>query len=207
MKKRDFSTPAASVEGPTNQVVALSVLASLDGASRFVDIEEITLAAFKVAPARYSWRTRTELPSPERVRWALVHANQKSDKVPLVVQSKDGTSWKLTAEGVAFARAHAEEMTRAKLAPPKGGREAGRASERVSQIRKHPLFRAYQQGSAVAERPRHELADLLVCPPDSPESFVMRRVDAAKAAALDVDDDEISVFLASVSEAVHRLWA
>src|SRR6266542_2671687 len=111
LKKRDFSTPAAGGEGPTNQVVALSVLANLGGATHFVDIEEITLAAFELAPARYSWRTRPKLPSPERVRWALVHANQKTDNIPLVVQSNDGTSWKLTSEGVAFARAHADEMS------------------------------------------------------------------------------------------------
>lgn len=207
MKKRDFSTPATAGEGPTNQVVALSVLANLGGASRFVDIEEITLTAFELAPARYSWRTRPKLPSPERVRWALVHANQKSDNVPLVVQSKDGTSWKLTSEGVAFARAHAEEMNRAKLAPPKGGKEAGRASERVAQVRKHPLFRAYQQGAVVVERPRHEIADLLICPPDSPQSFMLRRVDSAQAAAADIDDDEVGVFLQTVESAVRRLWS
>jgi hypothetical protein len=207
MRKRDFATPAAQAEGPTNQVVALSVLASLGGAQRFVDIEEITLAAFTLAPARYSWRTRTDLPSPERVRWALVHANQKSDKVPLVVQSNDGSSWKLTAEGVAFTQEHAGEMTRAKMAPPRSGKDAGRAAERVSAIRKHLLFRAYQQGGSIAERPRHELADLLICPPDSPLAFVLRRVDAAKAAALDVDDDEVSVFLQGLEAEVRRQWS
>lgn len=196
---------APTAEGPSNQVVVLSVLARLGGVERFVDIEELTLAAFEAAPGRFGWRTRPKLPSPERVRWALVHANQRD--VELVVQSQDGASWRLTAEGVRFVKEHASEMQRTHGIAPMTGKETGRAVERVAQLRRHLVFRAYLQGSPVSDRPRHEIADLLLAPPDAPKQLVLRRVDAAKAQATAIDDREIENFLDQVEREVVRQWS
>lgn len=198
-------TQASDGGGPTHQTVVLSVLAQLGGSERFVDIEEVTLGAYRIAPSRFSWRTRPDLPSTENVRWALVHA--KARDVGLVVQSTDGQSWKLTADGVAFVRKHADDLARANLPPANIGKETGRASERVGQIRRHPLYRDHQQGTPIVDRQRHEIADLLITPPDAPKTLVMRRLDAARAAAEVVHDLDVLRFLDEVAKEVERKWS
>lgn len=190
--------------GPTHQAVVLAVLAGIGGSERFVDVEEITLEAFKLAPARFSWRTRKDLPSQENVRWALVHAQHRD--TPLAIQSTDRQSWKLSAEGVAFARKHAPDLARANLVPPPVGKETGRASERVAQIRNHAIYRAHEHGTPTADQARHAIADLLITPPDAPKALVLRRLGSARAAAELADDAEVLGFLDELRGEVERKW-
>jgi hypothetical protein len=197
------ASSSRSEDGPTHQVVVLAVLARIGGADRFMDIEELTLAAFEVAPSRFSWRTRPDLPSPENVRWALSHAKQRD----LVAQSMDGQSWKLTAQGVAYVRKHSGDLARANVAPPTAGKDSGRASERVAQLRRHAVYSAYAAGTPVADRERHELADLLVTPPDAPKALVLRKLDSARAAAEVVGDGDVLAFLDYVAKEVVRKWS
>lgn len=207
------SKPDPSIDPPSvdvsNVVLALAALERLGGAERYIDIEAVTLEAYRMAPDRFSWRTRRDYPSWERVRTAFVHANQQEQKRAggsLVVSNTDGSAWKLTAEGVAFVRNHT-----ARIAGPiaKGGppRRTGRLVERVRGIRRHRAFRNFVNGTAVADIPRYELAELLLCPPDSPREAVRRKLDAAKAAAVNVGDDEVRRFLEEVQKEVGRKWS
>ncbi len=77
----------------------------------------------------------------------------------------------------------------------------------MREIRRHRAFRNFLNGTAVADIPRHELAELLLCPPDSPRETVRRKLDAAKAAAVNVGDDEVRRFLEEVHKEVDRKWS
>jgi|SRR5208282_2664207 len=189
----------------SNVTIALAALERLGGAERYIDIEDVTLEAYSKAPDRFSWRTKHQYPSQERVRTAFVHANQREQKRgrgPLVVSKTDGTAWKLTSDGLVWVRQN--NTTRS-------GRVAGGAgsmsTKRVRDIRRHHAFEAYRNGTPIAQIARHELAELLVCPPDAPREAVRRKVDRARLAAVDVRDDEVKRFLEEIDEEVARRWS
>ena len=193
----------------SNVLLALAALEHLGGAEHYVDIENVTLEAYRIAPDRFSWRTRRDYPSWERVRTAFVHANQKEQKREgglLVVSNTDGSSWKLTANGVAFVRKYAARIE-GLAAKGRPKRRSGKSAERVRQIRRHRAFQAFKHGTPVADMARHQLADILLCPPDSPQEGVRRKLDAAKAAAVDVDDGEVGRFLEELGKEVEHKWS
>jgi hypothetical protein len=205
--------PILGTREPTevsNVVLALAALDRLGGGAKFVDIEDVALEAYKGAPDRFGWRTKKQYPSWERVRTAFVHANQNEQRRganPLVISDTDGSAWKLTYEGVSFVRdnaAKAEAVTGQRRAPVSA---AGPAGRRVREIRKHPAFNKFVHGTAVADIERYELADLLVCPPDTSAAFVRRKINSATAAATDVDDKVVLQFLAELANEVERKWS
>ena len=198
-----------AAESVSNVVVVMTVLDRLGGAERFVDIEEVALEAFKLAPDRFGWRTRRDLPSWERVRTAFVHANQEARSRgigPVLFSNQEGEGWRLTAQGVKYAR---ENTWKVQAAPTEGRpmRRGGASVSRVRQIRNHPAFSRFMHGTPVAEIERYQLAEVLLCPPDSPVAAVIRKVATAEAAAADVGDKEVQRFLGEVEKEVERKWS
>ena len=210
VKATSAPRPGETVNDVSNVHLALAALDQLGGATRFVDIEHVAIEAFKIAPDRFGWRTRKEYPSWERVRTAFVHANQNEQRrraPTLVISDTDGSSWKLTADGVAFVRKNA---ARTEAATGRKRSRAGAASlsgRRIREIRKHSAFTKFSQGATVADIERYELAEVLMCPPDSSAILVMRKLDMARAAALDVDDKEVAHFLTEIAKEVGRKWS
>lgn len=204
----DREDDATATYGLTNVILVLSVLKGLGGAEKFVDIEDVAEAAYRISQDRFGWRTR-EYPSWERVRTAFVHANQNEQRrgrPPLVHSSKDGTGWRLTAEGVALARqteSKTELVTR-KGAPPK---QTGKSGERVKRMKKHRAYLAFANGTPVRDIERYLLADLLLCPPDASMDAVSRKVNAARASAVDVGDRAVERFLDELERELPEKWS
>jgi hypothetical protein len=205
--QQSFSATSMDV---SNVTIVLASLERLGGAQRYVDIEEVTIEAYRIAPERFSWRTKREFPSQERVRTAFVHANQgqhRKAQGPLVVSNTDGSSWMLTFEGLAWIRKNAISAEHVR----EGGRIPGRgksvSARRIREIRKHRAFEAYCNGTPIARIARHELAELLVCPPDAPRDAVRRKVDRALTAAVDVEDDAVMLFLEDLAKELDRKWS
>jgi hypothetical protein len=196
----------SETETISNVTLVLASLYGLGGAERYVDIEEVTLSAFNLSPDRFGWRTRRELPSWERVRTAFVHANQQEKRrghAPLVVSNTGGTAWRLTAEGVSFVHANSHQVG----APRQLKRRSGKSAERVRQIRSHPTFLAFSHGTPAADIKRFQLADLLLCPPDSPIDSARRRLDSARAAAMEQGDAGVTNFLSAIGSVLTAKWA
>jgi hypothetical protein len=198
---RSLETSGSSAEA-TSIDIALATLHRLGGATRYVDIEELTIEAYRVGPQLFRWRTRREYPSPEKVRMALVHANERRAE-PLVVSNAKGLAWRLTSAGVAYVDAAkvgtGSRRSSSSLSSP--------SARRVREIRRHPAYVKFAQGTPVADIERYQLADLLLCPPDSSAVAVMRKADAARAAALDIDDKDIERFLGEVAKEVEHKWS
>lgn len=192
----------------SNVTVVLRVLDSLGGAEEWVDIEDVAAMAFSLAPDRFGWRTRSWA-SWERVRTAFVHANQDSAKrrrQPLVTASQDGNRWRLTAEGVKTVRSTVfPEGTDPASSVSRRG--SSKSAERMRQIRRHPAFQRFANGTPAADIERFQIADLLLCPPDSAAEAVHRKLDLAKAAALDSADQEALQFLQAIEGEVDRRWS
>jgi hypothetical protein len=203
------SEPTQSVAGDvSNEDLVLAMLQRLGGATRYVDIEELTLALFEVAPARFSWRTRRDLPEREVVRFALVHANQRARREgrrPVTVSRDFSRQWKLTAAGVAEAHV-ASKKSESALQDGQPIKQTGRSFQRVSQVKKHLLYAAYLEGRLSAALTRTQLADLLVVPPDAPLEVARGRADGMRAAGLDVGDSEVVTFAEAIEREVVSVW-
>lgn len=210
MKPTSVPPPTDAANDVSNVLLALAALDHLGGATKFVDIEDVAIEAFKLAPDRFGWRTKKQYPSWERVRTAFVHANQNEQRrssPSLVISDTDGSSWKLTADGVSFVRKNAAKTEAATGRKRSRVSAASPSGRRVREIRKHPAFTKFSQGSAVSDIKHYELAEVLVCPPDSSATVWMRKLDVARAAALDVDDKEVLNFLAEIAKEVGRKWS
>jgi hypothetical protein len=197
----DESVRLKAEDPQSNVVIVLQVLDDLGGAEGYVDIEKVALRAYELAPDRFSWRT-TPLPSWERVRTAFVHANQRARRqglAPLAVSNKSGDAWRLTSEGLLWSRATPR-------APSFTGKRSGKSLARVRDLRRHRVFMRYLHGTPVSEFERFELADLLICPPDSSGDVVLRKLDAARAAAADLGDQELRQFLDAIGSEVGNKW-
>jgi hypothetical protein len=200
----------AAANDVSNVLLALAALDHLGGATKFVDIEDVAIEAFKVAPDRFGWRTKKEYPSWERVRTAFVHANQSEQRrgaTALVISDTEGSSWKLTADGVTFVRKNAAKTAAATGRKRSRAGAASPSGRRTREIRRHSAFTRFLQGASVSDIERYELAEVLVCPPDSSAALVMRKLDVARAAALDVDDADVLRFLTEIAREVGRKWS
>ena len=69
----------------------------LGGASEFVDVEEVYVAAFELAPLQFCWRTRRDLPDLKKCSKALRDAEARTP--PLLAKSSDRYKRQLTPEG------------------------------------------------------------------------------------------------------------
>jgi len=89
-----------------NNDVFVWALYLLGGASRNVDVEEIYLKAFEIAPLRFGWRTKPEIPNFKKTSKAL-QSVEAATHVGLL--QKLGPNYRrLTPEGVSWIEAYIE---------------------------------------------------------------------------------------------------
>lgn len=194
---------AAKASAASQVEYVLLALLEAGGADRQVDIEDIAVAAFKLAPALFRWRNYAEYPSAEVTRMALVHAEEAVGH-PLFIRGAGGRSRMLAAAGVARAqeaqlrlgsnRATPTDVTRR---PP--ARDLGR-------MERHPAVTKWRL-SGMSAVSRYDLADLLLCAPSSPLGVFRDRLIAATAVASRWDRDELLRFLNQASDELANIVA
>lgn len=92
-------------------------------------------------------------------------------------------------------------------ASPVSRRGSPKSAERMRQVRRHAAFQRFANGTPASEIERFQIADLLLCPPDSAAEAVHRKLDLAKAAALDSADHDALQFLQAIEGEVDRRWS
>ena len=66
-----------AVDDVANWEIFVWALSQLDGAHRMVDVEEVFVRCFEVAPLRFSWRTGEDLPDYKKCSKALRDAEAR----------------------------------------------------------------------------------------------------------------------------------
>lgn len=115
--------------------VVVLALASLGGAERWVDTEDVAVRARELAPAAFSWRKYPEQIDLDGVRVALYDAAKES--YGHLVEGSVRSGWSLTPAGVEWAKREGPLVER-RLARRTGPR---RRDEQRSETRKHALER------------------------------------------------------------------
>jgi len=191
MTTRDARTAPPSVE-PNNQDVFIWALYILGGADRDVDVEEIYLKSFELAPARLGWRTRPDLPDYKKTSKAL-QSIEATTHVGLVHKSS-AYKRRLTVEG-----AHWVELHRSLLESTYGA-----ASVRAAASNQHERSRqrlkasaAYASWQAHDEPNLFDLADAFECSAASPAGVWSSRLEEARRAADVLQDLDLTAFIAA----------
>jgi len=71
------------IDEVANWEIFLWAVYQLGGSSHFVDIEDVSYECFKIAPARFGWRTRPELPDYKKCTKALQEAGREASNYEL----------------------------------------------------------------------------------------------------------------------------
>lgn len=161
------------------------------GAGRFVDVEDVFLSCHEMAPERFGWR-KYPFPNYKILSKALRDFEEKHPEV--LIKTQDGLSRQLSAEGVEWVRRRLPQYKR--LVNGIGRSPATRRpGQRIlNEIAGHRLVREFLNGSP-PNLVKHEVADLLLCSPDSAPSIWRERLESYRSAASESNRPDLLNFL------------
>jgi hypothetical protein len=186
-----------------NWEIFLWALAQLGGDTQFVDIEEVSMECFKIAPARFAWRTRVDLPDYKKCTKALQEAEVR--RPSLLVKTGDTFGRQLTAEGQKWIKENTHRLSallRTDLRVPEPKRRP--SSRMLSEIEKSQPFIVWSQTGAIPQE-KWRMADVLRCSPDSNPQTWKDRLESARAVAYAANNNTIVRFLTEVAK-THPDW-
>lgn len=191
-----------SREEVTNSELFLWALHRRGGGSRFVDVEEVFLECFSLAPARLSWRTRPDLPDYKKCSKGLRDA--ESRRPALLVKTKDGYKRQLTVEGVEWIKANARRLGKildGKSVVPEPKRRP--RTRLLAEARQSQAFSDWKNKEQISEK-KWLVADLFRCSPDSAPDLWRERLEVLRNAAYATDPEFLDFLNALHNE--HHDW-
>lgn len=179
-----------------NQDVFVWALYLLGGADRDVDVEDVYLKSFELAPARLGWRTRPEIPDYKKTSKAL-QSVEATTHVGLVRKVGQHTR-RLTADGAAWVeryRTILEGTYSSAKAVPVTRRSQHDRTRRA--VRESKAFESWVNGDPFT---LEHLADALDCNPASSKKVWASRLDGIRRTADVSSDRELSNFASAAAE-------
>lgn len=149
----------------------------LGAADRWIDVEEVYLKTFELAPARLSWRTRPDIPDYKKCAKALQELEdpRRSDHLGLV--DKNGAyERRLTTTGTSWCLEHADVLTAlysGGVVPSASGQGDSRKIRTVTGTDAYLSWKDTGEMTSTI----WELADAFRCTGDSPASIWRARLD------------------------------
>lgn len=190
-------------EDVTNSDIFLWALHELGGANEFVDVEEVFLRCFSLAPQRFAWRTRIDLPDYKKCSKALRDAEARQPA--LMIKTGDSLGRQLSVHGQQWVEANAKRLgdrllTGAVVQEPKRRPR----SRMLSEAEGAQAFLAWRADRVVPSE-RWLVAELLRCSPDSDVSVWANRLETLRSAAYAAERKELLEFLDAVASE-HLEW-
>lgn len=189
--KNDVRPPSESHNNPDLLVWACFVGG---GFEKWLDVEELYLLAFELAPQRLGWRTRADLPDYKKCAKALQELEDPKRSQHLGLITKNGQYMrKLSQEGFDWCTRHRPLLE----ALYGGGRTPATASSEVSQLIRSvedstPFGAWVKNGSVNSEV--WEVAESLRCLPDSSRSIWMARLDLLASGGKHLGRDDLTSY-------------
>jgi hypothetical protein len=167
------------------------VLFRKGGVGQFVDVEDIFVGCHEIAPERFGWR-KYDFPNYKILSKALRDFEEKHPD--LLIMTPDGLVRQLSAEGVEWLRTRLpryEKVVEGTERSPATRRPGQRI---LNEISAHPLAREFSSGLS-PNLVKHEVADLLLCSPDSPPAIWSERLETYRSAASESNRPDLLRFL------------
>lgn len=214
-------TQSVSDQEINNRQVVLLALLLQGGATGHVDLEDVAVQAYRLAPTRFRW-SRYDYPSLEATRQAFKHWKDRKTEEPRVTEHRQ--TYLLTGLGVKEAVDAARIILQREISSADEAIKAYKASSGVvsdksqdaivartrttarpsqhelRRIRTHRLFKLWLSGSTAFEQ--WEIADLLNCLPNSSVRVWDERFSRLNAMAEFWQDEELMRFLATLKQQV-----
>ena len=172
-------------------------LLEVGGIGKFVDVEDVFVEMWRLAPARFGWR-KHEFPNYKSTSKALSEPGRRSGADDLIMQTADGLGRQLTGKGTEWVRQRQDVFE----AAARQRRSAGlgrRGIASISELSRSSLLKAFRENHSIILG-RNDVAYLLKCAPDSPRVVWKRRVESLRAAAAAQWDDVVRFLEFVVSE-------
>ncbi|MFC1678696.1 hypothetical protein ACFL2T_00550 [Elusimicrobiota bacterium] len=185
---------------PSNHEIAVFAVASLGGAQKRVNTEEIAVFCHKLAPSQFSWSLKEyrEKGWPDKfvVKCALEDAKKKKHGSLVSGNcardaSKDG--WRLTALGAEWLKEHSDRFSGALHSPIK--KQTRTDLRLIRKITGQKLFQIFLKQGSCAGCSRYDFTDMLNCSPDAPTEVLRAKFDRLLASATEADEKKILLFL------------
>lgn len=156
-------------------------LSELEGIGRFIDVEDLFIKCYELSPERFGWR-KYKYPNYKILHKALTDFEEKYPE--FIIKTPDGLSRQLTAEGVEWTK-NRLPIFRKLLQSPEIAAPKKRPNQKIlNEIAVNNLFIDFSEGRK-PELDKFEVADLLLCSPDSPSALWNERLISYKSTAED----------------------
>jgi hypothetical protein len=197
----------------TDLVVLATMIAG--GGTDFCDIEDIAVAAYRLSPQRFGWRTKS-FPSDKLVVQAIADL-ERHHKNRLTLRGADKVATRmLTAEGRKAAIAIAERVAEMPFADADAvikhfhsadgasrttPAEKRRVQSDLTELHRHRVFQKWsdEEGS-LAQAERWELLDALTCLPDASDRTIQDQIEQMVVQAEKWGDQDVLDFLAATKK-------
>ena len=184
---------------PNNQDVFVWALYLLGGADRDVDVEEIYLKCFELAPARLAWRTRPDLPDYKKVSKALQSVEAKTHAGLLMKPHE--YSRRLSVEGVRWIETYMEILAKNySQGKVQASSSTNQYERRRQEVKGSDVWRQYQKAPQTLTSV--ELASVMNCTAASTDITWKTRVNELRRASDVLGDIDLMNFANFVSEKV-----
>jgi hypothetical protein len=181
----------------TNTDLLLYAMYRLGGAGKYVDVEDVFMEMWRLAPARFSWRKYRQ-PNYKIMSQAIADLTRREEGSDLLLGA--GDTRQLSAQGVRYVESRIELLQRFATGEEKAPPDRRPSQRVIAELAKQPLVREHLRGEGV-DLNRDEMAELLRCAPDSPRSVWRERLETLRAAAADGDRPELTEFLDQIERA------
>jgi len=186
-----------------NWELFLWALASLGASDHFVDVEDASLECFRIAPARFSWRTRSDLPDYKKCSKALQEAEARVPR--LLVKAGDPFARQLTAEGQKWITENTMRLGAVLQAGAPVPEPSRRATSRLlAEIERSGPFAQWRETETVPPE-KWRIAEVLRCSPDSSPHTWRERLESTRAVAYASKNTAVLRFLDTLPR-LHPDW-
>jgi hypothetical protein len=162
----------------------------LGGGSKLVDVEDIYFKAFELAPKRFGWRTRPEIPNFKKTNTALIEVESRSHQG--LLQKLGPNTRRFTTEGVAWIEKYSDIL--ASLYGDPGQVAVANNSDvarMVREMKQSEVWNLWRGGKALNMT---YLGHILNCSKASAQSVWMDRLADLDQAARISSDEEVAKF-------------
>lgn len=175
------------------------------GDDRWVDVEELYLKAFELAPVRLSWRTRPDLPDYKKCAKALQELEDPKRSDHLGLTTKNGAyERRLTDQGLQWCETH--EALLASLYSSTDVVPSASIQDDARRIRALAESTAYRTWTDTGELTctLWELAEAFRCMANSPKATWLVRLDEHVVAARRNGNKELEGFIGAARHLVDQ---
>jgi hypothetical protein len=177
-----------------NQDVFIWALFVLGGSDREIDVEDIYIKAFDMAPARLGWRTKPELPDYKKTSKALQSVEAKTHVG--LVHKTHANARKLTASGVAWVEMYRDVFEQVYSRGPVAAANTNAHEKRRKSIQESKAWKLWSKDGSLD---LFKLSEALTCSPGSPVAIWKSRVEEVSRAGNVLQDKELIRFADAIS--------